>query len=341
MATFGNIKRAEFYACEKCLFKCSKKSDYERHITTLKHKKATFGTIKNAGDYAGNYTCDFCDYKCCKKSDYERHITTLKHKNAQKNATAITEYTCKCGKYYKHRASLYKHKKTCMFIQTNFNVLVNKQQEIMDKQDEHYNKIIKDLTDKISSMSLVTQTQNNIQNNTQNNFNLQFFLNEQCKDAIDFDSFLKQIKINVDDMMMFGNTNYNDSMISIINRTLGSMDIYKRPLHCTDQKRKVFYSKLDDGSWEKDTDKKQLTRLINDITSKSTKYLYSEWEEGIKMREKDPDTHEFKWYMRVAKNVAACDEDGYYTNKVLKHIITETYIHNSLQVNDNKSLEAI
>ena len=284
-----------------------------------------------------SYYCKKCDFSCSYLSDFTRHLNTAKHKMVT-NCLIKNEsiYVCECGKEYKFRQGLTRHRQSCKLVKKNENFI-----DKLVTQHDTNNTIIKDLTDKISSMSLVTQTQNNIQNNTQNNFNLQFFLNEQCKDAIDFDSFLKQIKINVDDMMMFGNTNYNDSMISIINRTLGSMDIYKRPLHCTDQKRKVFYSKLDDGSWEKDTDKKQLTRLINDITSKSTKYLYSEWEEGIKMREKDPDTHEFKWYMHVAKNVAACDEDGYYTNKVLKHIITETYIHNSSQIKDNSSLEAI
>ena len=266
-----------------------------------------------------SYYCKKCDFSCSYLSDFTRHLNTAKHKMVT-NGLIKNEsiYVCECGKEYKFRQGLTRHRQSCKLVKKNENFI-----DKLVTQHNTNNTIIKDLTDKISSMSLVTQTQNNIQNNTQNNFNLQFFLNEQCKDAIDLKTFLDQIIITLEDIMIFANSTYNNGMKSIIDRTFGAIDIYKRPLHCTDLKRNVFLSKLENGSWDKNKGNEQIKYVIKEISNKTTDYIHKKCSEYVH----DVDSEEFNWYIGLAKIVMAIDESlGCYTNTIMKYISEKVHL---------------
>jgi hypothetical protein len=329
------------YCCEICDYSTLIKHNYNLHLTTRKHKNAV--NPKNPNKNV--YNCVLCSYETTRLDTYKRHIESLKHKkNAVKtiNVVGIKEqdsFQCNCGKKYKHQSSLSYHKKKCNVAQivkplpceeetpsepTNefiANMLVQQHEEHKrrdeehKKRDEENNKIIKDLTEKVSTMSLVT-------NNTQN-FNLQFFLNEQCKDAIDLKTFLDQIIITLEDIMVFANSTYNNGMKSIIDRTFGAIDIYKRPLHCTDLKRNVFLSKLENGSWDKNKGNEQIKYVIKEISNKTTDYIHKKCSEYVH----DVDSEEFNWYIGLAKIVMAIDESlGCYTNTIMKYISEKVHL---------------
>ena len=343
------------YCCEICDYSTLIKQNYNLHLTTRKHKNMenTKNTNKN------KYYCKLCCYQASRSDAYQQHMQTKKHqKNMEKtiNVVGIKEqdgFQCVCGKTYIHQSSLSKHKKNCDIAQgrkplpceeetpsepTNefiANMLVQQHEEHKrrdeehkrrdeehkrrdeehKKRDEENNKIIKDLTEKVSTMSLVT--------NTQNNFNLQFFLNEQCKDAIDLKTFLDQIIITLEDIMVFANSTYNNGMKSIIDRTFGAIDIYKRPLHCTDLKRNVFLSKLENGSWDKNKGNEQIKYVIKEISNKTTDYIHKKCSEYVH----DVDSEEFNWYIGLAKIVMAIDESlGCYTNTIMKYISEKVHL---------------
>ena len=265
------------------------------------------------------FVCEKCDFKCYKKSNFEIHLGTAKHKiRINPNKKPNTTYDCICGKSYKHHTSLCNHKKKCNYktpeeILKNElkEILVNQQQEQRlreDKQkeeqrkrDEEHKQQIEVLSDKISGMSLVTNhnTINNTTNNTTNTFNLKFFLDTQCKDAIDFNSFLRSIKIDDDDLKKFEDNGYIDGMMNVLERNLYSMKVEDRPIHCTDKKRKTIYYKKENGDWENDKTHIKMPLLINYIETVSNDYFEKVYQESGGLGDNDTESPRYKWYIKM------------------------------------------
>ena len=326
MVTINTPKNAIKYVCENCDFKCSKNSDFQRHLNTAKHKKVTNG-------------------------DKLTPKTQSKH-------------LCSCGKIFVHRQGLSRHKKTCTGeqetetpVQTITNDLpdeyvkkivndetsvlrdliykqqeqiqaqqehIRQQQEQHNKQLEEHNKQIQDL---IPQLQQVTNINNNNCNNTTNNkFNLNFFLNEQCKDAISIQNFIENLNIGIPELEHMGNVGYVKGMMSIFSNTLGAMDIYKRPLHCTDLKRETLYIKQG-NTWKKDTeDKTELKKLIKTVEYKnygSLRLWEREHPEAFEC-----DTQDNIDYMRISnESLGGFDStDAIKLGKIMKHVVREVYI---------------
>ena len=276
------------------------------------------------------FICENCDFKSSNKKDYKRHLDTAKHK--KQHLTTVEQQKnleCICGKKYKERTALYRHKKKCTY-KTPEEILKNEMKEILDKQQaeqrrrdelqkeeqqriiaeqqaeqrkllieqqEQHKQQIEVLSDKISGMSLVTN--HNTINNTNNTFNLKFFLNTQCKDAIDFNSFLRSIKIDDDDLKKFEDNGYIDGMMNVLERNLYSMKVEDRPIHCTDKKRKTIYYKKSNGDWEKDEKKKKMPLLINYIETVSNDYFEKVYQESGGLGENDTESPRYKWYIKM------------------------------------------
>ena len=244
---------------------------------------------KNSPKLAKQFYCEKCDYICCKQSDYTKHLLTLKHQkddaddvlddaNSPKLAAL---YFCECGKEYKHRQGLWKHKKLCDENNNNNNVQKSSSEEnqikvltnlVLDvvKQNQ-------DLTNKLVDICNKNNSNTNISNNNINShnktFNLQFFLNETCKDAMNIMDFVDSIKIQLTDLENVGNLGYVDGISKIIVKNLISLDETKRPVHCTDSKREVMYIK-DEDKWEKENENKQkMRKMIKHVTHKNSKLL--------------------------------------------------------------------
>ena len=236
------------------------------------------------------FYCEKCDYGTCKKSSYDNHLLSARHKKTTENNINMPKlclkYTCEnCEKEYNDRAGLWRHKKKCN--------LKNNEETETDTSENI------DLTDKNLILMLIQQNnqlQNQmfevIKNGTHNNnntdnshnktFNLQFFLNETCKDAMNIMDFVDSIKLQLSDLEKVGKIGYVEGISNIIIKNLNSLDENKRPVHCTDSKREVMYVK-DEDKWEKENDNKmKLRKAIKTIAHKNSKML-------SEFRTKNPD----------------------------------------------------
>ena len=232
------------------------------------------------------FFCHNCNYKCCKQSEYNKHILTSKHQilqNPTSNPTSkISEktYNCTCGKIYKHSSTLYAHKKKCNVIETDDKPVPNNSNNLNDK-DELINYLIKENQEfKNLILEIVKKDTYNNSNNTithtnshNKTFNLQFFLNETCKDAMNIMDFVDSIKLQLCDLEKVGKIGYVEGISNIIVKNLNSLDESKRPVHCTDAKREIMYIK-DEDKWEKENENKQkLRKAIKQIAHKNSKLL--------------------------------------------------------------------
>jgi len=234
-------KTHEKYICEKCDFVCSYLRDWTRHIARPKHQNIDFG------------------------NDFEKKPT--------KKAQIVKEYVCNCGKKYSGNSGLWKHQKKCYDKQSeaNDNIIIEKV-DVFDKdliitlvkQNAELLEIIKNGTNNVNTV-------NNNCNYTNNNktFNLQFFLNETCKDAMNISEFIEKISLQLSDLESIGKLGYVEGISNIIIKNLNALDVDKRPVHCSDVKREIIYVK-DDDKWEKEEDDKQkIKEVISSVVSKN------------------------------------------------------------------------
>jgi len=224
--------------------------------------------------------CKICDYKCFKQSDYIKHTLTTKHKKRTNELpmddklSQTIYYTCYCGNIYKHRQGLWKHKKTCgdKFVaessahedkECEFKTLTNLVLDVVKQNQDLTNKII-DICK--TSQTNITNSNFNSHNKT---FNLNVFLNETCKDAMNIMDFVESIKLQLSDLESIGRLGFVNGISNIIVKNLNSLDVTQRPVHCADNKREVLYVK-DDNKWEKEDDeKKKIRKAIKRIATKN------------------------------------------------------------------------
>jgi hypothetical protein len=241
---------------------------------------------KNA-ENAEFFYCNLCDFSCSKPSNYDRHLLTLKHKILtnpnEKNAENI--YQCECGKKYKHKSTLSAHKKICniqvkTLNNTNNNIVdvlleqniklskeTNELREMLVIQNKEFREIIIDVC---KQMKPTIITNNNNTNSHNKTFNLNVFLNETCKDAMNIMDFVDSLKLQLSDLEIVGKLGFVEGISNIIVKNLKALDITQRPVHCSDSKREVVYVK-DDNKWEKENEEKiKLRKAIKKIAYKNS-----------------------------------------------------------------------
>jgi len=238
-------------------------------------------TLKNAEIFY----CLICDFKCSRQSNYDKHILTRKHKNTDKILTntdkknaenAENNFMCNCGKKYKHRQSLFNHKKICKPKNNNeVKMLTNLVLDVI-KQNQELSHQNQELTNKIVDIYKNNSNTNIINNNVNSNnktFNLNVFLNETCKDAMNIMEFIDSIKLQLCDLEKVGQVGYVDGISNIIVKHLNALEVEKRPVHCTDKKREILYIK-DENKWEKeDEERKKIRKAIKRVVSKNQRLL--------------------------------------------------------------------
>jgi len=229
------------------------------------------------------YECIICDFKCCNKNDYTRHISTRKHKMLTnvdiKNVKNSFIFVCDCGNEYRHRQSLSVHKKKCNFKIKDVN------EAVIEEKDETNKDVNIDISDKKLMLTLIQQnnelqkqmlevikngTNNTTITNSHNKtFNLQVFLNETCKDAMNIMDFVDSIKIQLCDIESIGELGYVNGMSKLIIKHLNALDENMRPVHCSDPKRESLYVK-DKNVWEKEgPDNNKIKKAIKYISHKN------------------------------------------------------------------------
>lgn len=304
--------------------------------------------------------CEFCNFKCCKKSDWNRHILRPKHirnENDKKNDTndnkktpddISCKYKCDCGKIYKFQSGLSRHKreenceKNAIYYQTyknegDFKALTNlvldvvKQNKELVSLNNEAQKHNQELTNKLVEMYSTTTTNNTLINNNSNNktFNLNVFLNETCKDAMNITDFVDSLQLQLSDLEDVGKLGFVEGISNIIVKNLKAMDIHKRPVHCADKKREVIYIR-DENKWEKDNDDKlKLRKAIKRVAFKNEKLLpkYKELHPGCNYSDSKYSDHYSKLVIEAMGGVGNNDIEK--QDKIIRNIAKEVVIDKS------------
>jgi len=294
------------------------------------------------------FLCETCQYKCFKQSEYNKHILTLKHKNLQNPTLHIDNsktYECKCGKQYKHSSTLYAHKKKCEtkisndyidLTDTNIILQLIKQNDDFKQLLMEQSKTILDQNNKIFEIckngALNTIINSNNTNSNNKSFNLQFFLNETCKDAMNIMDFVESIKLQLSDLEKVGELGYVDGISNIIVKNLNALEVEKRPVHCTDKKREILYIK-DENKWEKeDDDKNKIRKAIKKVACKNQRLLPKFKEahpDCIKAASRFSDQYN---KMIIESMGGSGDNDLEKENKIIRNISKATTINKNEEI---------
>ena len=313
---------------------------------------------------AESFTCIECNFKCSKQSNWNSHILTAKHKNRtnriEKMPKTAERFECDCGKAYKARNSLWYHKKKCTYVDNMNNdiiddppiineptndastvlLLLKQNQEFKTLMVEQYTNLQEsNQRNQELQQQLVDAVKNNpgsiTNNNTTNNnqrFNINFFLNDTCKDAMNITDFLRDIDVQNNELEYIGHNGYVTGMTKMITDRLKSMDVTKRPIHCTDIKRETMYIK-DDGVWCKDTEELSKLRKILGRISMNNYRSVAKWKESHPESEiLASRTYDFCYRMMQALLGDVEDEQIRLDNKIIKSMAQTLYVNKNINV---------
>jgi hypothetical protein len=296
------------------------------------------------------FICNPCHFKCSKQSNYNSHLLTAKHarlilanekmpKNAEEKC-----YHCTCGKEYIHQPSLSKHKKKCKVYKgelciptNNENITIVQNPSTIPtemvveliKQNCEFKQILLEQNNKLmeyASKPTTINNNNNTHNTLNNNFNMNFFLNETCKDAMNLTDFVDSLAITFSDLEKTGKLGYEEGISQIFINGLKKLDVSKRPIHCTDSKRERLYVR-DKDNWEKDQEKERIRKAIRKIANMNVNQI-ADWIEA------NPDSQDYhskkndQYLNIVLKSTGGStkEEEEKRINKVITKVAKEVLI---------------
>ena len=291
------------------------------------------------------FKCEHCDFKCSKQSNWSTHLLTRKHQNRMKlneknEVTAAPSFVCKkCDKSYKARNSLWYHENKCSLkpvVAEKINAdlierILDDRQRILDDNAELRNFIMEqskittetvnkalELCKPVNNNTTINQTNNNNQR-----FNINLFLNEQCKDAINFSDFVKNIQISYEDLENNAQLGFVNGISKIFLDNLKQLDVTERPIHCTDVKRETMYIK-DENTWTKQPDDDKLQKAIQTVSYRSMGKL-AEWKQE-NPDYKDCNSEFSQKCLDIQRQTLAGSERGVYYPKVIHALARETIV---------------
>ena len=279
------------------------------------------------------FYCEKCDYGTSKKSSYDDHLISKRHNKS----TIINDdlpkfcsgYICQnCGKKYKDNSGLWRHKKSCKHTFNSIKDITKKEEvetlvQYLMKENSEFKQLIIDQNKQMIELS--KNTGNN--NNNINNFNLNFFLNETCKNAVNIMDFVSQLQLGIKDLEDTGRLGFAEGISKIIINGLKQMDISDRPIHCSDSKREVVYIK-DKNQWNKESeDKTILTNAIKHVAHKNMKQI-SQWTKDHPEYNDSTSKQNDKYLRIVSESMSGSsqEETNKNYNKIIKNIAKETII---------------
>ena len=288
-----------------------------------------------------NFICTKCEYITMDKKDYNKHLSTRKHfilmnpnelypENPENKAT----HNCECGKVYKHLSSLCKHKKKCTNVASTNNdnlvfdkefvmMILQQNKEVIHQNQEVMKQNMELQTNVLEIMKNGTHNTNS-HNNNNKTFNLQFFLNETCKDAMNIMDFIDSIKPTLEDLETTGKIGYIEGISKIIVDNLNGLETCERPIHCSNIKKEVLYIK-DQDKWSQD--KPILTKAIHTLANKNIHNI-NEWK-AENPGCKDADSTKNDTYLNIIMNSLAGssqEESINNTNKIITKVAKEVVI---------------
>ena len=357
METENASKNPIFYECKKCDYITSHKGDYTKHISTLKHKKNPNSDIleingnEKSPSPTNNYkfTCEICNYNTNNKRDLIKHNNRPKHINKTNDQNEEKMNTCdNCNKQFTTTSGLWKHRKKCENIvnlprNNNIsvdlikevireskelqNVLIEQNKELQNKLLEQ-NKLHKEEILELAKNQSIVNNNNNTTNNTNNNqFNLQFFLNETCKDAMNIVDFINSLQLTTDDFETTGKLGFVDGISRIFIKELKKLETEKLPIHCTDLKRETVYIK-DNNIWEKENNEKQKLKWTIDKIAQLNLNQLQNWQVKYPVCIEN-NTKENEYFFKlaaVALGGKGEDEQDKYRDKIMRNVLKEVVL---------------
>jgi hypothetical protein len=277
--------------------------------------------------------CKKCDFKCSRQAELSRHMLTRKHQNRtilnEKNTENTTaSFACKkCNKTYKARNSLWYHENKCTsqpaIESVIMNQIISELRNIIVEQSRTIDKVMEQNAEFIAKSDRVVNSNNNNTINNNNKFNINLFLNEQCKDAFNFTEFVKNIEISYQDLENNAQLGFVQGISKIFMDNLKQLGINERPIHCTDVKRETMYIK-DENKWTKEVDDSKLQKAIQTVSYKSMGKLMEWKQENPDYR--DMDSEFSKRCLDIQRQtLAGSDRDVYYP-KVIHILAKETMV---------------
>ena len=355
------------YLCEQCDYITYKQSNFIKHTATRKHLKNSLeiNGKEKVSNIFPNHKCSHCNYTTNIKTNYDKHLLTEKHKKNIRGECKETKHICsQCDKEYMNYSGLWKHKKQCIiderepekntYIGVNTitpelfmevfkeskelqNVLMEQNKELQNKLLEQNNKLLEKENKLLEQnaehhrqmLELASKQTNHINShNTNNNhFNLQFFLNETCKDAMNIVDFINSLKLTLEDFETTGRLGYVDGISRIFIKELKKLETEKLPIHCTDLKRETVYIK-DNDIWEKENEeKKKIKWAINSIGKLNFNQNQCWQEKYPECRENNTRENEkFFKLASVALGGQGKEEEDKYREKIMKNVLKEVVL---------------
>ena len=297
------------------------------------------------------FICKDCDYHTSRKSQYDRHLLTTKHIQMTSNDNIVQQcsygYICECGKKYKYRQGLFAHRKTCnvdlyethdtttssstnhdkfeMLTSSN-EMLTNTILELV-KENRDFKQLVIDQNKQMMEMSK-NMGGNHTTNNTNcnNKFNLNVFLNEKCKDAMSLKDFVNSMNISLEDYVQTGELGFVEGISNTIVKCINAMELYDRPLHCTDLKRETIYIKGSE-KWEKDEDKVEFRKAVKRVANKNHRMTSVWMEETPDVNTMGTENYEkFFTYMQSSLGGCGQDETKSFEDKIMRNVMREVTI---------------
>ena len=340
----------QMFICEKCDYMTSRKSSYEKHLSTLNHQRVTMVTQRNHQCVCGkSFNCRQHLYRHKKTCDVEEiprpenkkvancfqmfpfRRQTIISTQFQIKHNSYDDYICDCGKKYKSRSGLWKHKKTCNFDNNQAN-LSEKQEVFTTENDEVLELLcnIKEDNEKLNIKLSNTEKQLEELKNTAstaptqtkvvNNYNINIFLNDKCSDAIAIHDFARTLMISLEDVEYTLENGKVKGIQLLIGKKLEELGVYQRPWHCTDPKRQTLYVKNENG-WGRETG--EVVKMIKDVEHRQTEGI-KVWEEAHPGERDGNDKQVLRWLKVVQCLTGKLNEVG--INKIVKHCSENTYL---------------
>jgi hypothetical protein len=319
-------KNAEIYRCEKCNFICSKKSNYDKHLTTAKHKSATNQQPKNAKKC--RFICGACNKEYKDRTGLWRHSKKCNVQIPEENLYENPEIDVNIDVDTDIVVSSNSNSNILLeLVKQNQELMTSNQEfkELMVEQQKENHELQKQLVDSVKHSSQ-TITNNTINNNQK--FNLNFFLNEQCKDAMNMSDFLENMTLDMEDLTETGRLGYVNGISRILVNKLREIDTYKRPLHCTDLKRETLYIRENDEWSKEDNSKQTIKNLVDRVANKNCKTMRKWTEIHPNYTEMDtPDNQEFMKLSDAILGGFGEQESKLFRDRIIRSVIKDVTVN--------------
>ena len=275
------------------------------------------------------YYCENCDYGTSKKCNYDSHLLSVKH---NKSIIDKSAHHCKlCSKTYKDNSGLWRHNKKMHPKKEDPNISDKEIIKLLIKENSEFKNMILEVVKTIQPTNNNNIVNNNNNTTTNNNFNLQIYLNETCKDALNLSDFVSSLKVQLKDLEETAKIGYTEGVSRIFINGLNELDVNMRPIHCSDAKRETLYIKNNDEWTKEDPDKSNITKAIKRVSNKNIQQIF-EWQKKYPDY-KDPESKHNDKYLEMlsgAMGGSTDDEQSKNLDKIIRNIAKEVIIDKNI-----------